>query len=397
MTKGYDALIIGAGLHGACTAMSLAQRGLKVAFLDKGVGGRHSSASNAGGVRKLNRLPAEIPLSVEASDMWENIEKIVGDNCGFVQSGQIQIAESASDMKMLEERLKLVKKLGYSHEELIDGAELRRRLPAVAERCVGGLMCRSDGFASPFRSTQAFQLQAVREGADFYPGHEVIQISKIASLWRVETSKENFEAELIVNCAGAWGDQIAKMIGDAVPISPEAPTMMVTAPMELFLKPVVIAASRKLSFKQAPNGILLIGGGYRGSLNRDTGETTVDFDGLKQSAQTVIDFFPHLKNVNVVRTWCGIEGLTPDRIPYIGQSKIDTTAYHAFAFSSHGFQLAPIVGPLLAELILDGKAHLPLKPFAVDRFSKEAKQEPTQTITSDSPVSHDEMLKHARK
>ncbi|MCK5425090.1 MAG: FAD-binding oxidoreductase [Emcibacter sp.] len=370
MTHGFDAIVIGAGIHGACTAMNLAERGLKVVMLDKGVGGRNSSTSNAGGVRQLWRHPAEIPLALEASKMWHNIEKIVGDDCGFRVSGQIKIAESDKGMKILEDRLKLVKGLGYTHEELIGKAELKRLVPTVSDHCVGALIVRSDGFASPFRATHAFQQQAIKNGAKLAVCAGVTGITKQSDLWKVKTAEAVYEAPIIVNCAGAWGDQIAKMIGDDAPVDPIAPMMMVTAPLKPFLKPVILSATRKLSFKQAPNGILLIGGGYRGRVNRDTGETIVNFEALKECAQTVIDLFPHLKTVQIVRTWCGIEGHTPDGIPYIGRSLVDPTAFHAFAFSSHGFQLAPLVGKLITESILDGRSHLPLEPFSIGRFQK---------------------------
>jgi sarcosine oxidase subunit beta len=59
----------------------------------------------------------------------------------------------------------------------------------------------------------------------------------------------------------------------------------------------------------------------------------------------------------------------PDQIPVIGPSRNAPGAYHAFGFSGHGFQLGPVVGRLLAELIVDGAATLPIDPFRVDRFN----------------------------
>jgi len=159
------------------------------------------------------------------------------------------------------------------------------------------------------------------------------------------------------------------MLGDQVPLSPEAPMMMVTAPVAHFLDPVVGLVGRALSFKQGANGTVVIGGGHRGAADRDTETTTIDLAGLRISARTVVEVFPHMRHVPIVRCWAGIEAVMPDQIPVVGPSRNAPAAYHAFGFSGHGFQLGPIVGRLLAELIVDGAATLPIDPFRVDRFN----------------------------
>ena len=69
--------------------------------------------------------------------------------------------------------------------------------------------------------------------------------------------------------------------------------------------------------------------------------------------------------------WCGLEGKMPDDIPVIGRSMSQEAGYHAFGFCGHGFQLSPIVGKLLAELIVDGKSSIPLDAFSISRFGGE--------------------------
>lgn len=365
----FDAIVIGAGLHGASAALHLAKKEQRVLLLDQGSGGRNSSKANAGGLRQLLRAEPEIPLAIEAINMWQDIRALVDDDCGTEFVGQICVAENIDEFNELERRQDRLKALGYDHEELIDVHELKNLVPSISERCVGGLICRSDGFGSPFRSTYAFQRKAESLGAHFRRQSEVIALNRCGKNWRVHTTDGLvFWAPIVVNCAGAWGDQIAAMIGETVPISPEAPMMMVTAPIEPFLKPVIIGANRKLSFKQAPNGTVLIGGGHRGKLDRTTRKTSVDFDFLKLSAQTVLDFFPHMANVPIVRSWAGIEGLTPDRIPVICESRVAPGVFHSFGYSSHGFLLAPITGRLIAELILNGKTSLSIDAFDVSRF-----------------------------
>jgi sarcosine oxidase subunit beta len=71
----------------------------------------------------------------------------------------------------------------------------------------------------------------------------------------------------------------------------------------------------------------------------------------------------------VIRTWTGIEGFMPDRIPVIGPSATTPGLIHAFGFSGHGFQLGPVVGEILAELAVDGRSSISVDSFAIQRFN----------------------------
>jgi sarcosine oxidase subunit beta len=365
----YDVIIIGAGIQGCATAFNLARRKCNVLLLEKKTAGRQASGVNAGGVRRLFRAPEEIPLSLAAMELWHRIETLVDHDCGFRPTGQVKIAESDADMRMLEARAKQVQSLGYTHEELVDAGEMRRLVPAAAPHCVGALVSRRDGYAEPYWTTRAFCAAAVRRGAILIEHSPVTAIERSSHTWHVRCGATTYEAPVVVNCSGAWGDRIATMAGDKVPLTAEAPTMMVTARVSHFIDPVVGLTDRKLSFKQMPNGTVVIGGGHHSLLDMSTERTVIDFTKLKISAQTVTEVFPFMKNVPVVRCWAGIEGIMPDQIPVIGPSVSAPDFYHAFGFSAHGFQLGPIVGQILAELILDGRTEFPIYPFRVNRFN----------------------------
>jgi sarcosine oxidase subunit beta len=364
----YDAIIVGAGIQGCSTALNLARRKYRVLLLDKNSAGRQASGVNAGGVRRLFRAPPEVPLSMESMELWRGLEKQVGADCGFKATGQVKIAENEADMRKLEERTALMTSLGYSHEELVDAAELHRMVPLAAGHCVGALVSRGDGYAEPYLTTRAILSAALRKGVALKELTPVTALEQSGSTWRVRCAESVFEAPAVVNCAGAWGDRIARMAGDEVPLKPESPTMMVTARVPFFLDPVVGLTSRKLSFKQMPNGTLVIGGGHRSRLDMQKERTVIDFEELRTSAQTVTALFPALKNVPVVRCWAGIEGMTPDQLPVIGPSPKASGLFHAFGFSAHGFQLGPVVGSIMADLVQLGRSSLPLEPFRVDRF-----------------------------
>ena len=363
-----DVLIIGAGLMGVSTALQLAMRGCHCIVVDKASAGRYASGVNAGGLRQLNRDPAEIPLTVEAAKMWRDIESLVDSDCDAHFPGQLRIAENATDMEILEQRAALVRSMGYQHEQMIGKKELYQLVPALSPHCVGALICREDGYARPYHALTAMRKKAQALGVIFKPQTEVYTFNQQGNGWHTRTSQGAFNSQTIVNCAGAWSAKIAEMMGEKVPLTAKALMLMVTECLPHFVNPVMGAASRKLSFKQMQNGSLIIGGALVAKLDFAHEKTDIDWQQLAISARTVVDFFPQLSDVRIVRTWAGIEAFMPDNIPVISASHTVDNAYHAFGFSAHGFQLSPIVGKIMSQLILDGHSELPIDPFCINRF-----------------------------
>lgn len=363
-----DVIVIGGGLHGCSAALHLARAGVSAVVLEKNYVGRHASGVNAGGVRTLSRHEAEVPLSLAALELWHRLADLVDDDCGFESHGQIRIAENEDDARQLQQREARMRALGYTHERWIGRDELFARVPALARHCLGGLIAEHDGAALPYQTTAAFRRKAESLGQRFFEGTRVLRVLRSGEAWVVETDSGTFSARVLVNCAGAWADRICSQLGEPVPLEPIAPMMMVTARMPRFLEPVVLGTGRPLSFKQTHENTVLIGGGRRARVERDAETTELDFRELAASAQTVWELFPSMRAATVARGWAGIEARMPDDIPVIGPSSKAPDAYHAFGFSAHGFELAPIVGRIMAELITTGTTDQPITPFSISRW-----------------------------
>lgn len=365
-----DVIVIGGGIHGCSTALHCALRGMSVILLEKDHAGRHASGVNAGGVRQLARHVAEIPLSNVSMALWHRISDLVDDDCGFTSDGQVLVAETEEDLTNCKARVDDLTLRGFRHEELIDGKELRRLVPAVSETCPGGVISRRDGAAIPLRATQAFKRKAQEQGASIREGVRVETVSREGGVWQVRTDAGAFTAPCLVNAAGAWADRIAADLGEPVPLDVIAPMLMITAPMPAFIKPVVIMVRRKLSFKQFGNGTVLIGGGYSGRALRDENRTILDWRKLATNASTVWDLFPLMRGVPIVRAWAGIEARMPDDLPVFGPSARHEGLYHQFGFSAHGFQLGPGAGAVMAEIIATGRSNVPIDGLGIARFTQ---------------------------
>ena len=366
--KALDTIVIGGGLHGLSAALNLARAGRGVVILERSWVGRHSSGATAAGVRTLNRDLAELPISLEAMDMWHNIESIVGDSCGFQAYGQMSIAEKPAHLAVLENRLAKIRSAGYDHEEFIDRSELLRLVPSISPHCVGALIARKDGAADPHRTLKAFRNAAEAAGVIIYEGAGVIAIEHAGTDWRVRTGSMEFVAPTVINAAGAWAVKIAAMVGDDIQIGHKASMMIVTERIAPLLKPVVSVVGRPLSFKQSDQGTLVIGGGLQGSADIDAQRSFVNFRELSKGARAATDLFPIVGQLRIVRTWAGMEAMTPDHLPIIGPSPNANGIFHSFGYSGHGFQLVPVVGAIMADLIVHSGTNRVIKHFAPGRL-----------------------------
>ena len=366
-----DVLIVGGGLQGLSSAFQLARRGLTVRLLEAEYCGRHASGVNAGGVRTLGRHVAEIPLALAAREqLWHHLPEILGDDGGFVPSGQLQVAENEADEAKARERVATLQGLGFQHEQWIDAQQVRELVPSISPHVVGGIWADRDGYALPYRVATAYRLAAERLGVQIQEKSPVTRVERNGGIWSVHSSTGVFQAPWLVNTAGAWAADFAAQVGDKVPMEAGGLMLMVTQRVAPFVKPVLGAMGRPLSFKQFDNGTVVIGGGLRCGADASKRHAMVDLSTMPKSAKTVIDLFPHLRDVTIARAWTGIEGFMPDEIPVISPSAQTENLVHAFGFSAHGFELSPIVGCIVADLVTQGSSSLPISAFRVDRFGR---------------------------
>lgn len=375
--RSCDVLIIGGGLQGCAIALHLARAGSRVMVIDKGVAGRQASGVNAGGLRLLLRDVREYPLSQRAMALWADLPSHVGDAAAGCEvrlgTGQIAVAMDAAEWAWCQARAADMRRLGFENEVLVDAPTIRSLLPGLSDRAHGGLVSQGDGHANPAASARAFRDAARDAGAQIIEHCALQGLARMADgSWRADTAQGQFKTALVINCAGAWGAEVAAMVGEVLPLDVLALSMMVTSRVKPFVTPVVIGIDRPLSFKQSAAGSLVIGGGIAGKACLQDSTSFTVMDRMMASAAATIEAFPALASISILRTWTGLEGKTPDGIPYIGPSAAHPHLWHVFGFCGHGFQLAPAVGEVVARALMTGKAEPMLAPFATDRFAARA-------------------------
>ncbi len=363
MIPSPDVLVVGGGLAGLSAAYSLARRGAAVMVLEREVVGRHASTLNAGGVRRVNRHPAELPLAEEAFSLWPRLSDILGADVGFRRSGHLLVAEDEAEMDRLAARAAR----GFTHEWLIDAGALRAIAPALAPHVVGAIWGEADGHADPRATTTAYRDAAERAGAVILESTALHALRHEGGAWCAETSAGAVTTRHLVNAAGAWGGEVAAMAGDPLPVEPRAPMALVLAPRPRFLGPVVQTLTRRLTLKQLDDGRVAIGGGHRARLPWPAAPEAVAEE-AEANLATARSLFAALQGARPARIWAGVEGYAPDGVAILGPSARIAGLVHAFAFSGHGFALMPAVGEAIAAIIQGAAAPETLASLSPGRF-----------------------------
>jgi len=369
-----DVAIVGGGIAGCSTALHLRRRGATVILLERGSCGGQASGVNYGGVRQQGRNPAELPLARRSREMWGRIKEIVGTDCEFVASGHVKLARSDAHMAELEAYRESVRTYGLTLE-LLGRNELHARYPYLGDAAVGGSLCADDGQANPRLVAPAFARAARSVGADIREHKPVTTIEHDGGQFRVSTASGiEVTAPVLLNVAGAWGHEIAARFGEPVPEDVIAPNMCVTEPVPYFMVPNFGVCGGGFYVRQIPRGNVIFGGG-RGVADRERLRAYPAAAVSLDSSRQTIALVPCLRNVQIIRTWTGIEGVMPDVIPVIGPSRTTPGLFHAFGFSGHGFQLGPAMGAVLCELILDGTTPTPIAAFDISRFAPQERSD----------------------
>ena len=245
---------------------------------------------------------------------------------------------------------------------------IHRDYPWLGPMVLAGSFAPEDGAANPRLLSPALAHAARAAGADIREHAEVVDHAHDGARFTVRTKTgESFTAPVLLNVAGFWGGAVAAAFGEAVPIEPLSPNMAVTEPLPYFIEPNLGVVGGNVYLRQIPRGNVILGGGHGEAdasipWSRPLPEVTME------AAQLATQLVPALAGVQIIRSWSGIDGRMPDRIPVIGPSRTTAGLFHAFGFSGHGFQLGPGIGAIVAEMIVDGRTDIPLDPFRIDRF-----------------------------
>ncbi len=227
--------------------------------------------------------------------------------------------------------------------------------------------------ANPFLTVHELATTARRLGATIYTGTEVtgivVENEKVKGL---RTSKGDIKTNIVVDAAGAWSADVARMAGLKIPTRPHGEDAVVTEPvMYLPYFPSIPGAYGR----QTKSGQILLGDEvFPEQVSGYSIETSLDF--LPRISEFLTKMFPSFANINIQRHWAGTQDITPDYLPILG--KVDEVAGLILACGfTCGFCISQAVGELVADIILEKDKNLDIaEALSLNRFEKKYREYP---------------------
>jgi sarcosine oxidase subunit beta len=358
-----DVVIIGGGIVGSSIAYQLTQAGCrKVVILEReSHQGKGSTGKSMGGVRAQFSTESSIRMSLFSIPFFRDFEQTMGHPSGYRAQGYLLLATNERHMGYLRVNVQIQTAAGLDAVRLVTKDDIVRIVPQLrSDDIVGGTFCSIDGFVDPYSVMTGFTLRAVDQGAQLFRDAAVTAIDRDSQgISAVHTAQTKIETRIVVNAAGAWSAQIAKMAGLNLPVEPLRRMLVPTEPFEKISHgaPMTIDLSTGFHFRPEGLGLLMA---WADPEEKPSFNTNFDRGFVEKVLTLGVSRVPVLEEVavNPSRAWAGLYEMTPDHHPILGAAPGIPGLFLASGFSGHGVMHSPATGKIMADLILKGATDL---------------------------------------
>ncbi len=369
MARSADIVIIGGGIIGSSLAYYLAQRGIRdVVVLEREYISSGSTGRCGAGVRQQWGTEMNCRLSKGSVDIFEELSLELDMDIEFRQGGYLVLVENEGQIEQMEKNIALQNSLGIP-SQMIGKDEAREIVPYLRDDAfIRATWCPTDGHANPFLTNFAYARAARRMGVTFLRNTEAIGIEFDGDrIIGVRTKDEIISTNAVVNAAGGYSREVAKMAGIELPTYSERHQILVTEPLESLFSSMVISFVSGIYVQQVPHGSFVLGIGEREEPSHNVRSS---WEFLEFISRELTNILPVMHKVRIVRQWAGLYNKTPDAQPIIGEYEELPGFYNAVGFSGHGFMIAPMTSIILSQIISGEEPEVDISPLSAKRFEK---------------------------
>lgn len=368
----YDYVIIGGGGHGLATAYYLAkEHGIgNIAVVEKGWLGGGNTGRNTTIIRSNYLMDESAALYDHAVKLWHNLSADLNFNVMFSPRGLLHLAHNLADLREIGRR-------GHSNYangvdvEMLSPEQVKEWVPCINLHgrypVLGAILQRRGGIARHDAVAWGFARGADSLGVDIIQNCEVqgfdIEDGAIRSI-RTTRGRIGVNKRVGAVTAGHCG-VIAGMAGLQLPIETFPLQAFVSEPIAPLINCVIMSNTVHAYISQSDKGELVIGGGsdpYNSYMQRGS------FDQIEHVAGPIVELYPIISRLNILRQWAGIVDVTPDRSPIISATPVSNFFINC-GWGTGGFKATPGSGHAFAAMLAAGAADGMTAPFSLQRFT----------------------------
>ena len=369
----YDVVIIGGGGHGLAAAYYLAKDyGItNVAVLEKGYLAGGNTARNTTIIRSNYLTPEGVRFYDESVRLFRSLSNEFDFNILYSERGHLTLAHTDAALRTMRWRAEVNKHLGVE-SELIFPDEIRKLVPClnlsedVRYPILGALYHEPGSIARHDAVAWGYAIGAAARGVELHQKTEVSAINTAnGRVTEIVTNRGTVRCDVAMQAVAGSSSVIAKMAGFKLPIRTIPLQACVSQPLKPFLDAIIVSGSLHVYISQSARGELVMGGSTDPYGLYST-RSTLDFkEGLMAH---MLELFPFLGEVKLLRQWAGMADMTPDFSPIMGETPL-ANFYIDSGWGTWGFKATPVCGKRMAETLATRKVPDILQPFRLSRFA----------------------------
>jgi len=370
-----EVVIIGAGIVGAMCAYYVNRAGLKAIVIDRGTVASGTTGAGEGNIMVSDKSPGpELELALKSRDMWFEVADDVGNEFELVAKGGLAV--SRGDASSLF-KLSNLQSIASVRTKKVGCEEIQELEPFISKEIQNGVHYPQDAQCQPMLAAAHILRQLQLQGLEFIGHQEVLEIERNSESLKVRTSTLEIRSDFVVNAAGTWAGEIARLAGSDLPIMPRRGFILVTAPLPKYVNHKVydsdyvdnVASSdadlqTSTVIEGTQSGPILIGA----SRERVGFDKSISVSVIQRLARQATSLFPVLAGAQLLRVYNGFRPYSPDHLPVIGADSLVPGLFHCAGHEGAGIGLSAGSGKVIAQLIKKENPIVNPEPFSPARF-----------------------------
>ena len=372
LKSSYDVVIIGAGGHGLAAAYYLAkEHGItNVCVLEKGYIGGGNTGRNTTIIRSNYLTPEGVQFYDESVKLWQDLSTDFDLNLFYANRGHFTLAHTDSALRTMRWRAEVNKHYGIN-SEVVGPEVVKEAAPMIDLSCAGhspilGALYHAPGSVARHDAVAwGYGRGADQRGVEIHQQTEVLGIDvKGGKVKGVKTSRGYIATNKVLCAVAGSTPRILKMVDVKTPLYIHPLQAMVSEPVKPWLDPILVSGSLHVYISQSARGELVMGASLDPYELHGT-RSTLDFvEGLSTH---MLEMFPFLSGVKVMRQWAGMADMTPDFAPVMGKTPVEGF-YLDSGWGTWGFKATPVCGKTMAHTLVNDTPHPLITGFSMDRF-----------------------------